>query len=327
MPFVSTGKLPPRTDVRALLQRTHNDLRGTTTGVNSSVYPALEHADPQLFGISLRTTSAHAHDVGDVAVPFVVMSVSKPFVFALLCADLGSGAAAAKIGLNATGRPFNAVDPVMDGDGRTNPMVNPGAIATTSHIRGTDHDERWQRIRAVLSAFAGHDLLLDDATYASVVATNLRNRVIAAALAERGLLGCAPDEALDLYNLQCCLTVTAHDLAVMGATLANGGRNPVTGERVIDAAHCHHVLASMLTAGLYEDSGSWLYHVGLPAKSGISGGIVAVSPGKGALGLYSPPLDSTGNSVRGVAAATSLSIDLGMDLLASSPADPAPRAD
>ncbi len=319
--FVSTGQLPPTRDLQEILDRVHAEVRTVRDGVNSPVDPALQEADPGLFGLSLVSVEAQGFEAGDVEAPFVLMSVSKPFVFALLCADVGPHSAAELIGVDPTGRAFNSVEAVMASpDGRTNPMVNAGAIATSSHIRAADHEERWRRIRAGLEAFAGRKLAIDEATYANVMATNLRNRVIAAALAERELLGCEPDEALVLYSLQCCLQVTAGDLAVMGATLANGGRNPITGVQVIEPELCHQVLAVMLTAGLYEDSGSWLYTVGLPAKSGISGGIVAVSPGKGALGLYSPPLDAAGNSVRGIRAATLLSGELGLDLLASKPA-------
>jgi glutaminase len=319
-PFVSTGRLPRDAEVGRILAAIHASVAGVADGQNSTVYPALQEADPDLFGLSLCAVDGGRHDVGDVAARFVLMSVSKPFVFALLCADLGAAAAGALIGVDPTGRAFNSVEAITSSpDGRTNPMVNAGAIATASHVRAGGHDERWQRIRDRLGAFAGRELALDTVTYDCVMATNVRNRELVAALAERGRLGCDAEEALVLYSLQCCLQVTAADLAVMGATLANGGRNPVTDEQVIAPELCHPVLAVMLTSGMYEDSGSWLYTVGLPAKSGISGGIVTVAPGKGALGLYSPPLDAAGNSVRGLHAAGLLSAELGLDLLASQP--------
>jgi glutaminase len=192
-------------------------------------------------------------------------------------------------------------------------MVNSGAIATTSLAGG------WDALRAGLSRFAGRDLGFDDAVYASASATNARNQGIARLLQERGRLYCDPSQAVDLYTRQCSLRVSARDLAVMGATLADGGVNPVTGQRVIDAAVCHYTLAVMLTAGLYETSGDWLYDVGLPAKSGIGGGIVTISPGKGGMGTFAPPLDAAGNSVRGQLVARFLSARLGLDLLISAP--------
>jgi glutaminase len=199
-------------------------------------------------------------------------------------------------------------------------MVNSGAIVTASLINGDDHAERWERLRTWLSAFAGRELHMDAETYASASTTNHRNRELAERLAELGALEGAADNALDLYTRQSCLFVTALDLAVMGATLADGGVNPVTGQRIIDADTGRAVLVAMTIAGLYEGSGRWLLEVGLPGKSGIGGGIVTVSPGKGALGTYSPPLDAAGNSARGVAAAHALSRGLGLDILASQPA-------
>lgn len=319
-PFVSTGKLPPTRDVQRLVEAAHVAAAGITEGANSDVYPALQRVDPSLFGVGLVSTTGERFRAGDVAVPLVLMSVSKPFVFGLLCADLGPDTARDLIGVDPTGLPFNSVEAVAtSADGRTNPMVNPGAIATTSHVLGRDAGERWQRIRAGLEAFAGHPLELDEEVYASVMATNVRNRELAAVLAERGRLGCAPEEAVELYSRQCCLQVTAEDLAMMAATLADGGKNPATGQQVIEPALVQPVLAVMATAGMYEHSGQWLYDVGLPAKSGISGGILAVAPGKGGMGSYSPPLDAAGNSVRGVRVATMLSQELGLAVFASNP--------
>lgn len=320
MSYVSTGTLPPPPSIPALLKSAFDEAAGVGDGANSTVYPALATADPGLFGLNLLTTAGESHSLGDVERRFVIMSVSKPFVFALLCSDLGAEAAGELIGLDPTGRAFNAVEAVTASpDGRTNPMVNAGAIATSSHIRADGPEGRFERIRRWMSAFAARELTIDADTYACVQTSNLRNRVITAALAERGLLGCGAEDALDLYGRQCCLEVSAADLAVMGATLANGGRNPISGDQVVAPQLCHPVLAVMLSSGMYEESGKWLYEVGLPAKSGISGGIVAVAPGKGALGVYSPPLDAVGNSVRGGLVVRSLSASLGLDLLTSEP--------
>ena len=221
--------------------------------------------------------------------------------------------------MNATGLRSTRSPPVDGGDGRTNPMVNSGAIATTSLAGGDDAEARWRFIHDGLSRFAGRELPLNDEVYASAIATNFRNRALAWLLESKARLDCDPLQALDLYTRQCSLDVTARDLAVMGATLADGGFNPLTRDQVVAPEVCHYTLAVMITAGLYETSGDWLYEVGLPGKSGIGGGIVTVSPGKGGLATFAPPLDAAGNSVRGQLAAQHLSRRLGLDLLASSP--------
>jgi glutaminase len=200
-----------------------------------------------------------------------------------------------------------------------NPMVNAGAMATTSLVPGSAFEDRWEFIREGLSRFAGRPLELDPGVYASESGTNLRNQGIAHLLQSYGRLYADPDETTDLYTRQCSLLVSATDLAVMGATLAGGGVNPLTGEPVIEAFHCKHVLAAMATAGLYEHSGDWLYQVGLPGKSGVSGGIVTISPGKGGLGTFSPPLDEAGNSVRGQRVTRYVSEKLGLNIFASKP--------
>jgi len=313
--FVSTGRLPSPDDVTALVDEAHGRYRAVDEGEVSSVYPALARMPRDLFGICVAGTSGAVYAVGDVDVAFTIMSVSKPFVFALVCEALGPDRARDAIGVNATGLPFDSVTAVeRTPDGRTNPMVNAGAIATTSLVPGG-----WRGIADGLSRFAGHALALDQETYASASATNGRNQTIARLLATYGRIDGDPAQATDLYTRQCCLSVTARDLAVMGATLADGGVNPVTKERVVDALTCHHTLATMATAGLYETSGDWLYDVGLPGKSGIGGGIVTVAPGKGGLATFGPPLDEEGNSVRGQLAARFLSRQLGLDLFVSEP--------
>jgi glutaminase len=308
MAHVSTGLLPSPEVVQSWLEEAHARFAGNRDGEVSRVYPALERVPPDAFGIALAGTSGRVFTAGDADREFTIMSVSKPFVFALVCERIGSDAIRDRVGVNSTGLPFNSIEAVeRSPDGRTNPMVNSGAIATTSLAPD------WDFIRAGLSRFAGHELGFDDEVYASASATNARNQAIARLLE----LDRDPGEAVDLYTRQCSLRVSARDLAVMGATLADGGVNPVTGERVIDAEVCHFTLAVMLTAGLYEDSGSWLYDVGLPAKSGIGGGIVTISPGKGGMGTFAPRLDAAGNSVKGSLVARHLSQQLGLDLLIS----------
>ena len=320
--YVSTGQLPRADVVRGLVDDAHERYRSNAEGETSPVYPALRDAPPDRFGIAVVSTNGDAHAAGDAEDEFAIMSVSKPFVFALVCEALGADRARAELGVNATGLPFNSLEAVeRSPDGRTNPMVNPGAIATTSLVPGTDAEARWTAIHSGLSAFAGRALALDEDVYASASETNHRNRELAAELADRHLLGCDAAEAVDLYTRQCCLAVSARDLAAMGATLADGGVNPLTGEQVIGATTCRHTLAVMTSAGLYETSGDWLYDVGLPGKSGIGGGIVTVAPGKGGLGTFAPRLDAAGNSVKGQLAARFLSSALGLDLFVSEPAD------
>src|SRR5262249_35905116 len=241
-------------------------------------------------------------------------------VFALVCQAVGPDEVRERVGVNATGLPFNSLEAIeRSASGRTNPMVNPGAIATTSLVPGASSEETWEFIRVGLSGFAGRDLSMDDEIYAPAPQTNPRSRDIARLLESRGRLYADAVEALDLYTRQSSLNVTARDLAVMGATLADGGVNPLTGVGVVDQTSCHHTLAIMTTAGLYETSGDWLYDIGLPGKSGIGGGIV---PGRGGLGTFAPPLDTAGNSVRGQLAAGFLSMRLGLDIFVSSPAVP-----
>lgn len=318
--YISTGSLPTAERVQGLVEEAHALFQSNTEGENSQVYPALARAPGDLFGISIVTSGGALHEAGDVGHEFSIMSVSKPYVFALVCDERGVQEVREKVGVNATGRAFNSLEAIeASASGLTNPMVNAGAIASTSLAPGPTLEDKWRFIHEGLSRFAGRNLSLDKEIYECAMSTNTRNREIASLLNRRGRIYADPAEAIDLYTRQCCLNVTAHDLAVMGATLADGGVNPVTGKRVISAALCHHVLAVMTTAGLYETSGDWLFDIGLPGKSGISGGIVASAPGKGGLGLFAPPLDVTGNSVKGQLAARFLSHRLGLDIFASKP--------
>ena len=229
----------------------------------------------------LVDVAGHVYAVGDAEYEFTIMSVSKPFVFALVCQELGVEETRQKIGVNATGFAFNSLSAIeRNHDGRTNPMVNSGAIATTSLLPGQTLEAKWNFLHQGLSRFAGRRLALNEEVYLAASATNHRNHAIARLLQSYGRIYTDPVQAVDLYNKQCTLKVNAKDLAAMGAVLASGGVNPITGERVIDSAVCRYTLAVMTTAGLYETSGDWLFDTGLPGKSGISGGIVSVSPGK-----------------------------------------------
>jgi glutaminase len=318
--FVSTGHLPSPEQVRREVDEAYERYRMVAQGERSRVYPALARVPAGLFGVCAVGTSGSVATAGDAEVGFTIMSVAKPFVFALVCQALGPEEARGRLGVNATGLAFNSLAAVERApDGRTNPMVNAGAIATTSLAPGATAAQRWGFVHDGLSRFAGRTLPLDEEVYASASATNHRNRAIANLLESLGRLWCDPAEAVELYTRQSSLTVSAVELAVMGATLADGGVNPLTGERVVDAAVCHFSLAVMATAGLYETSGDWLYDVGVPGKSGIGGGIVVVAPGKGALGTFAPPLDGFGNSVKGQLAARFLARRLGLSLFVSEP--------
>jgi glutaminase len=319
--YVSTGKLPSARLVTKALDEAYEKFRHEDGGAPSTLYPALARVPPHLYGLCAAGVGGGIYEAGDARHGFTLMSVAKPFVFALVCEALGAGEMRRRLGANATGLPFNSAAAVeRSADGRTNPMVNAGALGTVSLAPGDDAEAKWKFVQQGLSRFAGRDLPLDEEIFASAAATNHRNRALANLLQTYGFLGCTPAETVDLYTRQSCLRVTSTDLAVMGATLANGGMNPRTGEHLVGPGACHHTLAVMATAGLYETSGDWLYDVGVPGKSGIGGGIVVVSPGKGALAAFSPPLDGYGNSVRGQLAAGFLSRRLGLTLFASRPA-------
>lgn len=315
--FVSSGALPDRDDVALWLDAAYDTYRSVDEGTVSTVYPALAQADPDAFGICLTSVGGFSIGRGDDALAFTLMSVSKAFVLAAVCEQVGLAAVRRLVGVNPTGLPFNSLAAIERSPvGHTNPMVNAGAIATSSLIPGADVEERWTGLVQTLSSFAGRPLELDRSTYDSARATNMRNRALAFLLRDYQAIAGDALDALELYTRQCCLQVTTRDLAVMGATLATGGTNPITGERVVGADTAHAVLAIMTIAGMYEVSGDWFLDVGLPAKSGISGGLLSVSPGKGALASYSARLDAAGNSVRGTRAAAYLSRHLGLDVVA-----------
>jgi glutaminase len=317
---VDTGHLPSAERVAQSVREAYDRYRTLDDGVVADYIPALGRLSRNLFGICVVGVNGAEHAVGDTGHEFSIQSISKPFVFALVCQAIGAEPAREKIGVNATGLPFNSVMAVeLNADRTMNPMVNAGAIATTSLAPGATADAKWRFIQEGLSRFAGRDLALDAEVYESEAATNLRNRGIAKLLEGYGRMYFDALEATDVYTKQCSLRVSAKDLAVMGATLADGGVNPVTNERVIDPANCKRVLAILATAGLYEQSGDWLYEIGLPGKSGVSGGIVTVSPGKGGLGTFAPPLDGAGNSVKGQRVTKFLSERLGLNLFASKP--------
>ena len=317
---ISTGRLPPAQHVRAVVDAAYEQFKSIDEGENAAHYPALAAISRDLFGVCVADVDGGIYAVGDADHSFTIMSVAKPFVFALVCQVFGAEHVRERIGVNSTGLPFNSVMPLeLNADRLTNPMVNTGAMATTSLAPGSTAQAKWEWIHEGLSRFAGHTLALNADVYASASASNQRNRGLARFLEAYDRLYFDAVATVDLYTRQSSLNVTARDLAVMGATLADGGVNPVTRERVIDADTCQRVLAVMATAGLYETSGDWLFDVGLPGKSGVGGGIITVAPGKGGLATFAPPLDAAGNSVKGQLAARHLSRALGLNLFASRP--------
>lgn len=318
---VSTGALPGWDRVEEIVREAHSRFSAERGGRVADYIPVLAEADPDLFGLAVIEVGGGLHDAGDALHPFSIQSISKMFVYALAIQEHGHERVRDIVGVNNTGLAFNSVVALELNDGHPmNPMVNAGAIATTALMPGSTTAEQWERVREGLSAFAGRSLSLDGVVYASEAATNERNRALGWLLRSYGRLSGDPDEVVDVYTRQCALSVTAHDLAVMGATLADGGVNPVTGERVVSAEVCRDTLAVVASTGLYERSGDWLFEIGLPAKSGVAGGIVAVAPGKGAVAGFSPPLDDAGNSVRSQMAIGYLSRALGLNLFASAPA-------
>jgi glutaminase len=317
---VSTGTLPEPNAARAIIDTAYERYRRVDDGVVASYIPALAAVNPDLFGVAVVAANGNVHAAGDAAHPFTIQSISKAFVFGLVLEAIGADEARRRLGVNSTGLPFNSVMAIeLQPDRATNPMVNPGAISTTSLVPGDTADAKWENVRAGLSAFAGRELEMDNDVYESEAAANERNNGMAHLMHSYGRMWFDPDESTDVYTRQCSLLVTATDLAAMGATLSNGGVNPITGVNVIAPANCHRVLAVMITCGLYENSGEWLYEIGLPGKSGVGGGIVTVSPGKGGLATFSPRLDDAGNSVRGLLATAYLSRQLGINLLMSAP--------
>jgi glutaminase len=319
--FVSTGQLPPDDRAQSLVMEAFARFRTNTEGEVANYIPALASVPPDLFGICIASITGRMFSVGDTEFEFSIQSVSKPFVFALVCQALGAEEARQKLGANSTGLTFNSVMAIELHRERTvNPLVNAGAIATTSLVPGSSFEEKWHFVQDGLSRFAGRRLALNIEIYESEASSNQRNQSLAWLLESYGRIYSDPVVATDLYTRQCSLNVTAVDLAVMGATLSNGGVNPLTKDHVIDPTVSRRVLAVMATAGLYETSGDWLFDCGLPGKSGVGGGIVTISPGKGGMGTFAPRLDEAGNSVKGQLVARYLSERLGLNLFASKPA-------
>lgn len=304
--------------IEAALEAGYAAGKAASGGKNADYIPYLASVPSDLFGLVITTAGGQTWARGDVDHAFAIESISKVFSLALALETHGIDQVRTKIGASATGMPFNSVMALELHDGRPlSPLVNAGAIATTSLAPGATAEEQWSSILAMQSAFAGHAIALGDEVYASEQATNFHNRAIAWLLYDRGYCYCDPMQAVDVYTRQCSTLVTCRDLAAMGATLAAGGIHPETGKRVIAREHVSPILAEMMMEGLYEASGEWAFNVELPGKSGVGGGLLAIAPGKLAIAAFAPPLDEAGNSVAGQAAIAAVARQLGLSVFAA----------
>ena len=290
-------------NITAALNEAYAKFKDLQEGKNADYIPALAKVDPNIFGIALVTTDGKVYTAGDIKSEVSIQSISKVFTMAKVMEEQGPEAIEKTIGVDATGMRFNSIVSIEFsqkalGGPEMNSLVNPGAIATTSMVSGGSRDAVWNSILGFYSDFAGRQLSVNQDVFKSEAETNQRNQAIGALMYAYGYIKAKPDQATDIYTEQCSVSVNAKDLAMMAATLAAGGRNPSTQKQVMKASNVPYVLAVMATAGLYDDSGKWLYHTGLPAKSGVGGGIIAVAPGKFGIAVISPPLDDAGNSVR-----------------------------
>jgi len=313
-----TGAVPPPATIDELLLAAFERAETHHEGVVADYIPILAAADPEAFGLCIADVDGGLHEIGDTRIRFSIQSISKAFVYALVCEEFGHEKVLDIVGVNNTGLAFNSVVAIELNDGHPmNPMVNAGALSTTALMPGDNAAQKWDAILTGMSAFAGRPLDVDEIVYDSESATNHRNQAIARLLESYGRITHDPLEVVDVYTRQCAVAVDARDLAVMAATLGDGGVNPLTGARVVSAEVARDALAVLAANGLYERSGEWLFEIGLPAKSGVAGGLATIAPGKVGIGAYAPRLDSAGNSIRGQIATAYLSRALGLNLYAS----------
>ena len=316
--------LGAQNDVQPVVSAAFTKFKDLKAGKNADYIPALAQVDPNLFGIAVIGRDGKAYTAGDVNKEVSIQSISKVFTMARVIQDQGPEAIEKTIGVDATGMRFNSIVSVelaykLGGGPELNPLVNPGAITATSMVEGPTSEAVWSKIIGTYNDFAGRPLSVLHDVYKSESDTNQRNQAIGMLMHAYGYIKQNPAQATDLYTRQCSVGVNAKDLATMAATLAFGGRNPITGKQAISAENVPYVLSVMATAGLYDDSGKWLYHTGLPAKSGVGGGIIAVAPGRFGIAVVSPPLDEAGNSVRAQAAIREIASRLGLNPYSSRP--------
>ena len=300
--------------IQSALAELHDTFSPLTDGAVADYIPELAKANPDHFGICAVTTDGAVYAIGDAEVPFTIQSISKAFVYGLALEDHGLDGVLRRVGVEPSGEPFNAIEFDQRSNRPFNPMVNAGAIATTALVQGSSPAARLERIRSMFERYCGRPLSVDDRVFASERETGHRNRAIAYLMLNGGMIDEPIVEHLDLYFQQCAILVSARDLAMMAATLAAGGRNPLTGEQAIGNDYVRRVIAVMSSCGMYDYSGEWSFRIGLPAKSGVGGGVVAVLPGQLGIGVFSPPLDDNGNSVRGIAVCEEFSRRFGLHL-------------
>jgi glutaminase len=306
--------------IKSALDNAYAKVLKAKGGKNADYIPALAKVDSNIFGIAIVTVDGHVYTTGDVKSEVSIQSISKVFTLALVMEQQSPEAIDKNMGVDATGMAFNSIVAIEQHKGaEMNPMVNPGAIAATSMVKGDTRPAVWNSILSYYSDFAGRPLKVNAEVFKSESETNQRNQAIAALMYAYGHIKDNPARATDIYTEQCAVSVNAKDLAIMAATLANGGKNPVTGKVLMKAGNVPEVLAVMATAGLYDDSGKWLYKTGLPAKSGVGGGIIAVVPGKYGIASISPPLDSAGNSYKAQLAIQEVDKALGSNPYAVTP--------
>lgn len=294
-------KAQTKEQIEKALNEAYEKFKDLKEGKNADYIKELARVDPNVYGIAIVTADGQVYTKGDLKTQVSIQSVSKVFTMAKVIEEQGPKVVMDKIGVDATGMRFNSIVAVELQKGKEiNPLVNPGAIASTSLVNGKDSAAKWKSILQIHSDFAGRQLGLDMPVYISEAGDNLRNQAIAHLLLAYGRMYFDPVQATDIYTKQCAISVNAKDLAVMAATLANGGYNPVTKKTVVKPETVKYVLPVMATAGLYDDAGQWLYATGLPAKSGVGGGIIAVVPGKMGIAVVSPPLSPAGNSVKAI---------------------------
>ena len=311
-------------EIQGALDAAYAKYKDLKEGKNADYIPALAKVDSNIYGIALVTTDGKVYTAGDIKSEVSIQSISKVFTMAKVIEEQSPEAIASTIGVDATGMRFNSIVSIEFsqkslGGPEMNSLVNPGAIATTSMVKGATRDEVWKSILGYYSDFAGRPLTVNQEVFKSEADTNQRNQAIGYLMYAYGYIKANPMQATDVYTEQCSVSVNAKDLAMMAGTLANAGKNPVTGKQIMKPANVPHVLAVMATAGLYDDSGKWLFRTGLPGKSGVGGGLIAVSPGKFGIAVVSPPLDDAGNSVKAQKAIADVSNALGGNPLASKP--------
>ncbi len=320
LPLSAAAQMPSDAEFQRVVDEAHAAFKDVKEGANANYIPVLDTVPSELFGVAIATNDGKVFTAGDVDYYFSIQSVSKPFTAALIMAQQGPEAVKENIGVEPTGLPFNSQVAIQLYPERSvNPMVNAGAIAAVSLVQAENEDERWRLVKENIERFAGQGLEVLDEVYQSEIDTAWSNRAIAWNLFNYGRLYAPPEESLRVYTKQCSLGINTRALAVMGATLSNGGVNPLTGHKLMPAEHVPELLAIMATAGFYDESGEWMFNAGLPSKTGVGGGIVSVVPGKYAIAAFSPRLNEAGNSVRALRAIRHIAGELGAGLYGPNP--------